>query len=55
MSHYEFLKLLAKDGLVYIHQPIWYDEDSFSVMVEDEYNTVDFWFDKNGNVKEDML
>lgn len=54
MSHYEFLKTLQY--VVYLHEPIYYEDGSFTVMVEDGEGWRDtiVHFDKNGNmIKED--
>jgi len=52
MSNYEFLKTLT--NVVYLHSPVWYDNDTFSVDVDDAegWNTTTVFFDKDGNVKE---
>ena len=52
MSHYDFLiKYLSP--VCYIHSPVYYEDGTFSVMVEDAEGwngTSDIFFDKEGNV-----
>ena len=54
MSHYDFLKKYISE-VCYLHSPVYYNDDTFSVLVEDDegyYPGVDILFDKNGNVIE---
>lgn len=52
MSHYDFLtKYLSP--VCYIHDPVYYEDGTFSVMVEDAegwYDAEPIFFDKEGNV-----
>lgn len=52
MSNYDFLiKYLSP--VCYIHDPVYYEDDIFSVIVEDaEGWTEPIFFDKEGNVVE---
>lgn len=52
MSHYDFLiKYLSP--VCYIHSPVYYEDGTFSVMIEDAdgwNGTSDIFFDAEGNV-----
>lgn len=50
MSHYDFL--LGLEDICFIHSPVFYEDGTFSVLVEDceGYYSVDIHFDEYGDV-----